>query len=163
VAPTVAALRLLDAHDAPAATRLIDATLGQTSYRERAREILEAAVRGDPEWQVVAVILASVDVMAAFGPVSGAEGVWRIGFLLFGEAAARADVARQVIVHIARVAHRAAARMLVAELPADEVMGASITALRANGFQQEARIPDFYREGVAQLFLRRELTSDPTL
>jgi len=29
--------------------------------------------------------------------------------------------------------------------------------LRANEFRQEGRIPDYYRDGVSLLFLRREL------
>jgi ribosomal protein S18 acetylase RimI-like enzyme len=37
------------------------------------------------------------------------------------------------------------------------VLGRSISLLRANGFREEGRVPDFYRDGVALLFLRREL------
>jgi ribosomal protein S18 acetylase RimI-like enzyme len=49
------------------------------------------------------------------------------------------------------------ARVVVAELPADEVIGDALTLLRANGFRQTGRIADYYRDGVALLFLRREL------
>jgi hypothetical protein len=42
-------------------------------------------------------------------------------------------------------------------LPADAVLGRTLSLLRANDFDQEARIPDFYREGVPMLFLRRAL------
>ena len=159
MAASVAALRPLDSRDAPAATRLLDEVLGRTPYRERAREILEAALNADPEWRVVGVMTSSLDAMAAFGPVLGAQGVWRIGYLVFASTPYR-EIGRQVVVHVAREARAASARMLVAELPADESIGSTLTTLRANGFRQEARIPDFYRDGVAQLFLRRDLTGD---
>ena len=51
----------------------------------------------------------------------------------------------------------AGARLLMAELPADAALGRSISLLRANGFREEGRVPDFYRDGVALLFLRRDL------
>jgi hypothetical protein len=68
-----------------------------------------------------------------------------------------AEVGRAIIEGIVQIVRRANGRLLVAELPADAIIGRTLTALRANGFKQEARIPDFYREGVAQLFLRREV------
>ena len=48
-------------------------------------------------------------------------------------------------------------RFLLAELPADPVIGSTLTLLRKNGFRQEGRIPDFFRDGVALLFLLRKL------
>jgi hypothetical protein len=48
-------------------------------------------------------------------------------------------------------------RFLIAELPADPVIGSSLTLLRSKAFRQVGRIPDFYREGVALLFLRRDV------
>jgi hypothetical protein len=45
----------------------------------------------------------------------------------------------------------------VAELPADPVIGRTLTFLRKSGFRQVGRIPDFFRNDVALLFLRREL------
>jgi hypothetical protein len=55
------------------------------------------------------------------------------------------------------VATKAGGRLLTAELPADPVIGRTLTLLRANGFKQDGKIPDYFRDGVALLFLRREL------
>jgi ribosomal protein S18 acetylase RimI-like enzyme len=67
------------------------------------------------------------------------------------------EVGRALIDAVLDQVRRSGARFLVAELPADAVVGRSLTLLRKNGFRQEARIPDFFRAGVALLFLRREL------
>jgi hypothetical protein len=67
------------------------------------------------------------------------------------------EVGRAMIDGVIDKVRRAGARLLVAELPADAVLGRTLTLLRANKFTQEGRVPDFYREGMAQLFLRREL------
>jgi len=153
---TTAAVRTLDARDADAALQLVDDVLGATAYRDRAREIVTEAVGGDPEWRLRGVRNSALRAVVAFGPVAGAAGVWRIGLLLFAPDSGR-EVSDPLIAHVARAVVEAGARMLVAELPADEVIGFTLTALRANGFRQEARITYFYGPGVAQLFLRRDV------
>jgi hypothetical protein len=45
----------------------------------------------------------------------------------------------------------------MAELPDDPAIGSILTLLREHGFHEEARVPDFYRDGVALTFLRRKL------
>ena len=159
-------MRQLDARDVPAAARLLDETLAATPYVERAREILHAAMTTDAEWQLAVAVetpfaSGALAALAAFGPVHGAQAVWRLGYLVFAGSAAGHDVARQIITHVVQTTLQAGARMLVAEWPADEAIGFALSSLRANGFRQDARIPDFYRDGVAQLFLRRDLNSDP--
>lgn len=47
------------------------------------------------------------------------------------------------------------AKSLLAELPADPAIGRTLTLLRACSFRQEGRIPHFFRDDVALLFLRR--------
>jgi hypothetical protein len=42
-------------------------------------------------------------------------------------------------------------------MPDDPAIGAVLTLMREHGFREEARVPDFFREGVALAFLRREL------
>jgi len=67
------------------------------------------------------------------------------------------EVGRTIVDAVAGVARADGARLLEAELPADTVLGRTLSLLRANGFRQEGRIPDFFRDGVALLFLRKEL------
>jgi len=46
---------------------------------------------------------------------------------------------------------------MLAELPDDPAIGSVLTLLRDHGFEEEARVPDFYRDGVALTFLRLPL------
>jgi ribosomal protein S18 acetylase RimI-like enzyme len=125
---------------------------------ERAMELLSAVARQDPETR--AIVLVRDDAMTAlsfYGPVAGASGAWRIGLLVIGPRAEPQMVGRAMLSAIVDDARDAGARLLLAELPADPVLGRTLSLLRSNGFKQEARIPDFFRQGVALLFLRREL------
>jgi hypothetical protein len=79
-----------------------------------------------------------------------------MGVLLFSSSCARRTVADPLIAATVSAARADGARFLVAELPADSVIGFSLTALRANGFRQEGKVPDYYRDGVALLFLRHD-------
>ena len=49
------------------------------------------------------------------------------------------------------------ARLVVAEMPDDPAIGQVRALLASVGFEEEARVPDFYRAGVALTLLRREL------
>ena len=99
----------------------------------------------------------TVAALALYGPVAGANKVWKLSILLTAPHVAPREVGRAILDAVIDTVRRDGARLLVAELPADAALGRSLSLLRANGFDQEARIPDFYREGVALLFLRREL------
>jgi hypothetical protein len=46
---------------------------------------------------------------------------------------------------------------MIAELPDDPVMGQVRALLASVGFEEEARVPDFYRDGVGLTLLRRDL------
>jgi hypothetical protein len=58
---------------------------------------------------------------------------------------------------VATAARDSGARFLLAEVPDDPAMGAILTLLESHGFVEEARVPDFYRDGVALRFLERRL------
>jgi hypothetical protein len=92
--------------------------------------------------------------LAVYGPVAGAQNVWEIDALLIAPTPER-HAAQELLETVLDDARRSGARLVVAELPADPVLGRTLTLLRTNGFKQEARIADFHRDGVARLFLRR--------
>ena len=53
------------------------------------------------------------------------------------------------------------ARFMLAELPDDpRELGGSRDFLEALGFHEESRVDDFYRDGIALAFMRRELSRD---
>jgi len=144
--------------DAEPVRALVWGALGITPYVDRVMELLSAAERGDPESRaLVSERDGTAAALALFGPVAGARDTWHLSAVLLAPGVQAHEVGRAMIQGIVEHVKAAGARLLIAELPADAALGRSISLLRANGFRQEGRVPDFYRDGVALLFLRREL------
>ena len=153
-----AAPRALSSGEAEPARALVLGVLGMTPYVDRALELVAAAERGDPE--VHALVNArdgTVAALALYGPVAGASGAWHLSLLLTAAGIDARAIGVPLITAALEEVRASGGRFLLAELPADPVIGSTLTLLRKTGFKQEGRIPDFYREGVALLFLRRDL------
>lgn len=153
-----AAPRPLTPGDAEPVRALVWGALGVTPYVDRVMELLAAAEHGDPESHALVIERdGTAAALALYGPVAGAMDAWRISMVLVAPRVELREVGTAIVEGVVESVRRAGARLLVAELPADAVLGRSLSLLRANDFDQEARIPDFFREGVAMVFLRREL------
>lgn len=153
-----AAPRALLPGDAEAVRSLVYGILGVTPYVDRVVELLSAAERGDPESRALIMERdGTVASLALFGPVAGAQRAWSLDAILLAPEVGLRDVGRVLIDAVVDVVRGEGARLLVAELPADAAIGRSLSLLRANGFKEEGRVRDFYRDGVALLFLRRNL------
>jgi hypothetical protein len=153
-----AAPRSIAPEDAEAVHALVLGVLGVTPYVDRTLDLVAAAERGDPE--VRALVIArdgTVAALALFGPVSAASGAWHLHMLLTAAGIAARDVGGPLVDAALAEVRASGGRFLLAELPADPVIGSALTLLRAKAFKQVGRIPDFYRDGVALLFLRRDL------
>lgn len=149
--------RALEPRDAAPARALVHGSLGITPYADRALELLAEAERGSAETRALVVERdGTVAALALFGPVAASEA-WSLDALVLAPAANPRDVGQPMVDAIATMARATGARMLVAELPADPVVGRTLSLLRGLGFRQPARIPDYFRDGVALLFLRLEL------
>jgi ribosomal protein S18 acetylase RimI-like enzyme len=100
--------------------------------------------------------IAGVIVFGIFGGTSGAG---RLHFVVVESGARRAGVARALVEAALDALRTDGARFVLAELPDDpHALPDARTFLLALGFVQESRVEDFYRDGVALSFLRRELT-----
>ena len=153
-----AAPRPLVPGDAEPVRALILGALGITPYVDRAIELAAAAERGDPECRALVIERdGTVAALALFGPVGGALDTWQLSMLLIAPGVEPRDLGGAIVNGVADTARRAGGRLLVAEFPGDPVLGRSLSLLRANGFRQEGRVPNYFREDVALLFLRREL------
>lgn len=134
------------------------ASLGVTPYVDRALELLEGAEHHDPETSALIIERdGTVAALALFGPVSGAQDTWKLAAFLMSERVEPREIGRALLDAVVAVATRAGGRLLTAELPADPVLGRTLSLLRANGFTQDGKVADYFRDGVALLFLRREL------
>ena len=134
------------------------AALGVTPYVDRVLELLKAAEQGDPETRALIIERdGTVAALALYGPVAGAQNTWKLDTMLLSERVESTDVGRALLDAVVAAATASGGRLLTAELPADPVIGRTLSLLRANGFKQDGKIPNYFRENVALLFLRREL------
>jgi ribosomal protein S18 acetylase RimI-like enzyme len=133
--------------------------LGITPYIDRALEVLQYAERGHDEEHRALVIArdGTVAALALFGSVAGAVGLSKVHAALVAPSVSLSDVGQRLVRAVLDEARRDGARFIVAELPDDPVMGQARSLLSAVGFEEEARVPDFYRDGVALTLLRRDL------
>lgn len=153
-----AAARPISPTDAEGVRALVLSSLGVTPYVDREMELVALAERGDPE--VHSLIIerdGTVAALALFGPVAGAQGTWKLYSLLLAERVDPRTTGRAMCDAVVAAVRNAGARLLTAELPGDPAIGKILSLLRANGFRQEGRIPDFFRDEVALLFLRRDM------
>jgi hypothetical protein len=67
------------------------------------------------------------------------------------------DVGKRLMQAVGNVSRESGARFMLAEMPDDPALGTVYALLREHGFKEEARVPDFFREGVALTFLRLSL------
>ncbi len=153
-----AAPRCSGTGDAEPVRALVLGTLGITPYVDRVMEQLASAERGDPESRALVIERdGTVAALALYGPVAGAADAWHLSMVLVAPRVEVREVGHAILEGVVARVRGAQGRLLVAELPADAALGRSLSLLRANGFAQDGRIPDYYRDGVAQVFLRRAL------
>lgn len=153
--------RPLGPADAVAARALVYAALGVTPYVDRVVELLDQAARGaDPEARALVIERdGTIAGLVIFGLVAGASGAARLHALVLDRGVTADDVGGRLTSAAAAAAAAAGARLLVAEVPDDPAIGQVPAVLLRNGFREEARVPDFFRDGVALTFLRRDLTT----
>lgn len=151
--------RPLRREDAGAARVLLMGALGVTPYVDRALEVLELAKRGeDPEYRALVVERdGTVAGIALFGEVAGADGAARLFTAALAAGVDSSDVGARLIASLADVLRAEGARFVVAELPDDPAIGAVLALLREHGFHEDARVPDYFRDGVAMIVLRLNL------
>ncbi|MFN2567251.1 MAG: hypothetical protein ABR499_19825 [Gemmatimonadaceae bacterium] len=151
--------RPLSPDDAVPARSLVYAALGVTPYVDRVVEVLDQAARGgDPEARALVIERdGTIAGLVIFGLVAGTRGAARLHSLVLDRGVNADDVGGRLTSAAATAVATAGARLLLAEVPDDPALGPVSAVLRRNGFREEARVPDFFRDGVALCFLRRDL------
>jgi hypothetical protein len=151
--------RALNASDAVPARALVYAVLGMTPYVDRVVEQLDDAARGnDPEARAIVIERdGTMAGLAIYGLVAGTIGAAKLHALVLDRAVSADDVGGRLTIAASAAATLLGARLIIAELPDDPALGAVPAVLLRNGFREEARIADFFREGVSLTVLRREL------
>ncbi len=138
---------------------LLMGALGVTPYIDRALEVLRLAERGnDPEHRALVVARdGTVAGLVLFGSIAGTAGGARLHMAVLAPGVQADDVGERLMRAAADAARHAGARFMLAEMADDPALGAVLALLRHHGFRDEARVPDFFRDGVALAFLRLPL------
>lgn len=154
-----AAPRPLTPADAEPVRALVMANLGITPYVDRVLELLAEAERGDSDTSALVVERDGTVVgLALFGDIIPSNHVWKLHALPLSERVDAREVGGALLAAVVERLRTMGGASLLAEWPGDPALGRTLTLLRANGFRQQGRIPDFFRDDVALLFLRRSIT-----
>jgi GNAT superfamily N-acetyltransferase len=153
--------RALSRDDHVGARVLLMGALGVTPYVDRAMEVLQLAERGaghDEEHRALVIARdGTVAALALFGSVAGAHGVLKLHGIVLAPSVAADDVGERIIGAVLDEARAQGIRLMISELPDDPVMGRMRALLGSNGFKEEARVPDYFRDGIALTLFRRAL------
>jgi ribosomal protein S18 acetylase RimI-like enzyme len=143
--------------DAAGAHQLLVQRLGVTPYIDRAVEILEIAERGGDEENRAYVVARDKTVvgLALFGSIAGTEAGFRLHVLAVESR--ESDVGQRLVEAVVSAVQESGGRFVIAELADETALATTIALLRSNGFAEVGRIPDYYRDGVPLVILRRDL------
>ena len=145
--------------DRPSIRQLVEAHIGNASWAEIVRPSLEAALGGASREArgLAAHAGGALAGVVVFGDIAGTLGTSRLHLVAVAPDAQRGGVGRTLVSVAGAELARAGGRLLMVEMPDDPALAIALTFLLRTGFEAEARVPDFYRDGVALLFLRRTL------
>jgi ribosomal protein S18 acetylase RimI-like enzyme len=142
------------------ACAVVDRALHDTRYVAGALDALRSAVHapGADGRALAGMSGDDIDGIVVFGIFGGTSGAGRLHFVAVEHHARRAGVGRALVDAAIDALRTENARFVLAELPDDpHALPDAHRFLHALGFTQESRVEDFYREGIALAFLRREL------
>lgn len=139
--------------DLAAALALIEREKEKNQWIERTADLVKSSV-SDPEGEY-RVIVAERDGdlvgLAAFGIVAGTIGTGIIYSILVAPRSRRAGIGERLLFQIRDDLASIGARIIVAEIPGDPVVMRFRALLLTHGFVEEARIEDYYSDGVPQI------------
>jgi ribosomal protein S18 acetylase RimI-like enzyme len=142
------------------ASAVVRRALHDTPYLVGALDALRSAVNA-PGMDGRALARMSgddIEGVVVFGVFGGTSGAGRLHFVVVERAARRAGAARALVDAAIASLRANNARFVLAELPDDpQNLPDAYGFLHALGFTQESRVEDFFRDGIALSFLRREL------
>ncbi len=143
----------------PPARLIVERALHDTAYLDGALDALRAAVNAPgADGRALAFVRDDqIDGVIVFGFFGGANGAGRLQLAVVEEGSRRAQVGRALAEEAFAVLHAEGARFVLAELPEDErALPGARAFLEALEFRLESRVEDFFRDGVALAFMRRD-------
>jgi GNAT superfamily N-acetyltransferase len=154
-----ARIRPLGEHDLDSARGLLRDAVPATSQLEALLQLLEGAALAPSDEQrgLAADLDGRVAAVAVFGEYAGAAGAGRLHLVAVDPQHRRHGIGSLLLERAASELATRGARFILAELPEERPpLDGYFAFLQACGFVEESRIPDFHREGVALVVLRRQ-------
>lgn len=139
---------------------LVERVLGGSRYAAGARDVLRSAVAspGPDALALACVRDAHLEGLIVFGIFGGTSGAGRLHIVAVENGARRAGVGGALVGAAVAALEHDGARLLLAELPDDPgALPEARAFLDALGFSEESRMENFFREGLALIFMRRTL------
>lgn len=155
-------IRRLRDEDFASVRALADRELARVPEGEAASSAVESALASvsDEYRALVAEDAGEVIGVAVYGPVAGAVGTAKLHAILVTAAARMRGVAARICEHLASEVAREGVRLLVAELPDTGALRPGASLLERCGWREEARVPDFFADGIALRLYRRTLSDE---
>jgi ribosomal protein S18 acetylase RimI-like enzyme len=150
----------LAAGDERAARALFTQAFGNTLYAAAPRFALARALSADAPAESTAMVAereGRVVGVAVFGLVAGAEGAGKMHGMAVAPEAQRHGIARMLIEAFVEELARRGARFVLVEFPDAPELANGRTLLQQAKFAEESRVLDYFRDGIALVFLRRDL------
>jgi ribosomal protein S18 acetylase RimI-like enzyme len=95
--------------------------------------------------------------VAVYGELAGTQGGAKMHAMAVSPDSRRHGIARLLIDTFVGDLTERSARFVVVEFPDAEEMAVGRTLLEHYRFQEESRVPDYFRDGIALCFLRLDL------
>ncbi|HJU68552.1 MAG TPA: GNAT family N-acetyltransferase [Gemmatimonadaceae bacterium] len=152
-------LHPLSASDAPPARALADAVLGDAPFAGSMLTALEHALRSssDEYRAIVARDVNAVIGVIVFGETAGALGAGRIYFVAVASAERRRGIGTALVEAACNAVRSSGGRFVMMELAEEPWTDAGRALARRTGFRREGGVPDYARDGVHLVLLRRDL------
>lgn len=154
-------IRPIRSDDAAAARSLLAGVLTGIAYAEAARDALDGALGGasDELHALVGESNGELTGLVVYGPVAGTVATARVHVVAVRGSERRRGVASRLCEAAVRKLHGQGARLIVVEMAeVPETLPARALLARC-GWSEEARVADFFADGVHLLLFRRELGS----
>jgi len=156
----MAVIRPLAARDEREARALFTQAFGNTLYAAAPRFALARALAAESPSEssgLVAEADGRLAGVAVFGLVAGTEGAAKMHGMAVAPDAQRHGIARALIEAFVGELQRRGARFVVVEFPDAPELAGGRTLLQHAKFVEESRVKDYFRDGIALVFLRRDL------
>ena len=142
------------------AVLLVERALTDTPYLDGALDALRSAVSapGADGRALASMREEQLEGVIVFGFFGGANGAGRVQLAVTDDWARRTHVGTALMDEAITLLRADGARFVLAELPDDpRALSGRARFSSRSSFRQESRVEDFYRDGVALSFMRREL------